>query len=221
MLSVLVSILSCLGKPQIIKEYNDYMGGVDLNDQLCSYYKVGRASRKWWKYVVFFLVNISITNAWILWKKGNHNPPMKSTYRHKQFRTDLADFLRGGFTSRKITMGVKSKVMPKGVVSVCGHSLVKMIGRSRQCRQCSAAGRRTNKGYKKETVFKCHVCDLPLCKYPCFLEFHRAQNPQEEWQKQWLHWKQCQFYIVFQFQQCIILKQLSSFKTQFDALLLS
>ena len=167
------------GKPNIVQEYNMYMGGVDLNDQLCSYYKCGRASRKWWKYVMFFLLNISITNAWILWKLGDHDPTPRSTYSHEDFRIDIASFLRGGFTSRKITKGVVCTALPKAVLTVSGHNLVKRAGRTRQCRQCLVKGRRTPRGYKRETSYKCHICDVSLCKFPCFLEFHSVREAPE------------------------------------------
>ena len=40
--------------------YNKNMGGVDLNDQQRNYYAVGRKSRKWWRYLLWFLVDVSI-----------------------------------------------------------------------------------------------------------------------------------------------------------------
>ena len=46
--------------------YNKNMGGVDLNDQQRNYYAVGRKSRKWWRYLLWFLVDVSIVNAHIL-----------------------------------------------------------------------------------------------------------------------------------------------------------
>ena len=37
--------------PTCVKIYNKHMGGVDHLDQMRSYYGVGRAGRKWWKYL--------------------------------------------------------------------------------------------------------------------------------------------------------------------------
>ena len=36
-------------KPTMIVEYNTYMGGVDIADQLVTYYGFSHCSRKWWK----------------------------------------------------------------------------------------------------------------------------------------------------------------------------
>ena len=34
--------------PEIIRDYNAFMGGVDLADQVICYYSMGRKSMKWW-----------------------------------------------------------------------------------------------------------------------------------------------------------------------------
>ena len=43
------------------------MGGVDSNDQLLQYSAYDRRSLKWWKKVAFGLLNLSMTNAYILY----------------------------------------------------------------------------------------------------------------------------------------------------------
>ena len=45
--------------PEIIVDYNWNIGGVDHLDQFRGYY-VGRAGRKWWKYVLFGLFNFAM-----------------------------------------------------------------------------------------------------------------------------------------------------------------
>ena len=46
--------------PAPIFTYNQYMGGVDLNDQLRSYYPSGRSGTKWWRYLFWFTLDVSI-----------------------------------------------------------------------------------------------------------------------------------------------------------------
>ena len=48
--------------PAPISTYNKYMGGVDLNDQMRSYYPSGRPGKKWWRYLLWFLLDVSITD---------------------------------------------------------------------------------------------------------------------------------------------------------------
>ena len=157
------------GKPAVIENFNKYMGGVDLNDQLCMYYKAGRPSHKWWRYVFWFLVNVSITNAWILFRESGQ----ARNYTHVKFCTELADRLRGNFRSRK----QRPTQSPPHLVllQVNGHSLIRIEGRSRVCRVCSKRGIKTSKGHKKESTYECESCKVALCRGPCFFAFHTPQ----------------------------------------------
>ena len=55
-------------KPDVVNVYNGGMNGVDVNDQYRSYYPPGTTSRKWWKYLLWFFVNLSMVNVYILEK---------------------------------------------------------------------------------------------------------------------------------------------------------
>lgn len=52
--------------PQQIHVYNQNMGGVDLSDQKRSYYSVGHKSKKWWKAIFYFFLNVCIVNSHII-----------------------------------------------------------------------------------------------------------------------------------------------------------
>lgn len=54
--------------PEVVSEYNRNMGGVDRFDQLRERYEVGRRSVKWWHRLMYFLIDVSITNSFVLWK---------------------------------------------------------------------------------------------------------------------------------------------------------
>ena len=58
--------------PDAIVQYNKYMGGVDRNDQLRKYYGVRLKSRKSYKYIFWFILDVAITNAFIL--LSNYSP---------------------------------------------------------------------------------------------------------------------------------------------------
>lgn len=49
-------------------EYQEYMRGVDLIDQMRRDYSVQFHSRKWWHKFLFFTVDSSLQNAWVLYK---------------------------------------------------------------------------------------------------------------------------------------------------------
>lgn len=80
----------------VVKTYNKSMGGVDLHDQLRGYYALGTKSRKWWRYLFCFCIDLSIVNAFILEQKAiNHR-----SRTQLKFRVELAKNLIGDFTSR-------------------------------------------------------------------------------------------------------------------------
>ena len=54
--------------PRTIVAYNKHMGGVDHGDQLRSYYHVRLKSHKYYRYIFWFLVEVAITNSYILSK---------------------------------------------------------------------------------------------------------------------------------------------------------
>jgi len=86
----------------VVKGYNKYMGGVDLGDQLRGAYSVSNKSRKWWRYLLWFCVDISIVNAYILKSLS----PNQTRETQLEFRVELYKNLIGNFTSRSIPVAI-------------------------------------------------------------------------------------------------------------------
>ena len=64
--------------PLALKSYNKYMGGVDRGDQLRGYYRCRVKSRKFYKYIFYFLIDVA--NAFILhqgWLGISNEIPIK------------------------------------------------------------------------------------------------------------------------------------------------
>ena len=57
-----------LDQPNQIKCYNSNMGGVDRLDQNVGTYRISIRSKKWWWPVSAFLPDVSINNAWLLYR---------------------------------------------------------------------------------------------------------------------------------------------------------
>ena len=53
-------------KLRVADVYTAFMGGVDHTDQLRSFYYTGWQSRKWYRHIFWFLFNLSICNAFVL-----------------------------------------------------------------------------------------------------------------------------------------------------------
>ena len=160
-------------KPAVISFYNKFMNGVDVNDQYRSYYPVGAQSKSWWKYLVWFFVNISIVNSFIL---QNLQTGRRRRLKHLDFRLALARQLISTYNGyKKISSAPSSrkKDLPVGR-NVKGHSMVKSSERKRACAMCSKAGRKRATGRTFESVYKCAQCNVNLCRErPCFNEWHQ------------------------------------------------
>ena len=55
---------------QVIR-YTENMVGVDRNDQLRQYYMVRLKSRKYYKYIFWYLFELAVTNSYIVYKGYN------------------------------------------------------------------------------------------------------------------------------------------------------
>ena len=73
-----------VNQPQNIQLYNRYMNGVDHHDQMCMKYDVGHFSVKAWKYILWYFVNTSVVNAYILYCKTSTRQTKKK-YAHLDF----------------------------------------------------------------------------------------------------------------------------------------
>ena len=168
--------------PNMIVMYNKYMGGVDHNDQFRAYYNVGRSGKKWWKYVMWGLLNIATVNAHILHSLSHMPLPSdKRKYSMKSFKLAVVHQLVDNFCGRKRSFsGTSIGTQIVGILQpdiLPGHSIVRLDGRKKACRACSMKARRTPSGRCVETHYACSLCQVYLCKKgACFQEFHGLLN---------------------------------------------
>ena len=169
-------------RPPPIAFYNKYMGGVDLHDQNRRYYNLTLKAVKWWRYLFWFLLDVSIINSFILYKETVDKPAS-----HLQFRLQLSEELIGRFCARK-KAGRPCSSQPVGPSNVLEHAYDRVVeGRAGCCENCRKRRREAPKGsaLKKkrvsETRFGCRGCRVVLCKGQCFEEWHKnlERNTQE------------------------------------------
>ena len=134
-------------KPVVIDLYNSSMEGVGLADQLLEYYSVGRSCYKWYRYIFWFLIDVSICNAFVLCNYHRLSQGLGKV-RQLKFRTSLAKQLIGGFSTSGVSVAQSSKRRKIETFSLeegnAGqHFIDKIKGRKRQCIQCKRVGTKT------------------------------------------------------------------------------
>jgi len=82
---------------QAVINYTKHMGGVDVSDEKREYCCVGRSSKKWWKFILHFVLNVCLVNSFILYDLTNHPPSTAHGNRQLTFRRNLVRQLIGTF----------------------------------------------------------------------------------------------------------------------------
>jgi hypothetical protein len=116
--------------PNTVMNYTCNMGRVDLGDQLHECYGVGCSSKKWWKFVFHFIINVSIMNSFMLYDLTSR--PSRTAHDNRQltYRKNLVQQLIRTYMLRKRTGRKRS--LPTGTVSPrLLHCLEKITGRSK------------------------------------------------------------------------------------------
>lgn len=159
-------------QPQAINRYNQHMNGVDVHDQLRKKYAASRASKKYWKYILWFVVDCCRVNAWIVYKLASTRQlGRRKRYVQKDFILELGKELVNEFSSRK-----------RATIRECGspiyidmqkrkmtHTFERLPGKHRRCKSCYKKERR------HETVFGCSTCNTHMCN-DCFRQLHPPED---------------------------------------------
>lgn len=80
-------------KPKEISEYNLNMSGVDRADQLTSYYSCPRKSVRWYKKVIFHLLDVTVVNSFLIFRETTKAEPKKM--KLLEFRESIIRSLLG------------------------------------------------------------------------------------------------------------------------------
>lgn len=173
--------------PKLVKEYNSHMGGVDLMDSFLGRYKIRVKSRKWYIRIFYHLLDLTVINSWILYKKVMvaKGKRAKDIMNLADFRSELADTLckldtttcTRGRPSNSSTCDGPPPKMRKGKpcqnlpsmdirFDGVGHAQTKMDKRMRcMLPNCNL-----------KTVTMCKKCKIHLCSKKtadCFNIFHQ------------------------------------------------
>ena len=172
-------------KPKMVQEYNQYMGGVDQNDQLIKYYTYSHRlvitisdnlivhtcrSKKWWRRLFFHFLEMALVNACILFnmKRGRRMPLLdfrisvaKYLLQKHQFRVDRRHVAPTSDLPLRLN---ERNTFPEKIEKNSE------FGGRRLCEVCRARGK------KSQTQFCCKTCKTPLHTHPCMELYHTKQD---------------------------------------------
>ena len=83
-----------VGYLDMVKEFNESMGGVDLNEMLISLYIVdSQTSKRWYLTIIIHLFNIGNVNGWLLHRRYSGQLQVMSKNQHNilEFMKSVAD----------------------------------------------------------------------------------------------------------------------------------
>ena len=172
-----------ISKLSLVQDYNRFMGGVDRNDEMVSFYTSARKSYKWYKKLAGHIMEEAFLNAYLLQKKNG------GSLSHYDFvRVACSELIDAG----KLVLSearaaadadhVAAAVQPP---SVANH--IRLTGRhfsdlipptpkkatpQKRCIVCTA------RGVRKESRYHCEDCpgSPGLCAGPCYKTFHTKRD---------------------------------------------
>jgi hypothetical protein len=165
--------------PFLIKEYNRHMGGVDLLDSHIGRYKIKIKSRKWYMRIFYHLLDMTVVNSWILYKRVCKAKDIAPKFTLAGWRKDLAYTLckigevrpKKGRPStplqNKITSTRPQSFRPSKDVRIdqTSHWPIRIDKRGR-CKYPNCKGFTNN---------QCSKCAIYLCNnksHTCFQSYH-------------------------------------------------
>ncbi|XP_063878299.1 piggyBac transposable element-derived protein 2-like isoform X1 [Scylla paramamosain] len=171
--------------PNVVLEYNKFMGGVDLLDGLVSYYRTKLKSKKYYMRFFFHFLDMVTVNCWLLYRRDGRSLeiPPKKQIDLLDFRAEVAEGVlkckkdTTRTKSRRSSSDVEKKLLAKkkkGRVAPTPAKDIRMdsvghwpIPSERQ--RCK------HPGCKNKATIKCSKCQVHLClnkKSNCYLLFH-------------------------------------------------
>lgn len=166
-------------RPDVVKKYNECMGGIDLIDRMISYYRMGTRTKKWTVKTIFHLFDLGIANAWILYRddKKELGDRPKNIMKFLDFKITVAEHLLVNKGTRNVTDITN---IPSLVTRNTSSPRIPTTKRRLQhlpimASELKNSVRCKNKGCKGKTKVYCESCDLFLCftgTTNCFREFH-------------------------------------------------
>lgn len=164
--------------PQVVKEYNQFMGGVDLADMLLELYRIDIRSVKWYMRIFFWCIGVAVVNSWLLYRRHVLQKQEPCEYSLAMFQLAISAALRGAGVTPPRKRGRPNSSTPEAPsrkqmeirpvddirYDKYGH-WPEFLEKRGRCKLCTNG----------ITMVNCKKCNVHLCftgTKNCFYKFH-------------------------------------------------
>lgn len=146
------------GKPEIITDYNNTKGGVDVVDRLCANYNVARNTKRWPIVIFYSLVNVAGINSQVVYSSNNPS----ATVSRRSFLRNLAfeltqPHLKERATIEKLPISLKSRLREICNITEAPASSNPIV--NNQTGRCAICSTKKN----RKTRYYCRKCSKFMC----------------------------------------------------------
>ena len=178
-------------RPEAIKVYNEYMGGVDLMDFLISLYPVDYRTKRWPTRVIMHLFDMAIVNSWLEYREREVLKHIRKKYilDLMAFREDIANTLCKAELDQTRPRGRPSLVSLLNYIPVPEKKTPPAVKPTNDIRydgfdhwpipeDLKNAQRCVMEGCNGKSRVRCEKCNIYLCSNKdrnCFKDYHKHQ----------------------------------------------
>ena len=152
---------------EIRDEYNKYARGVDTLDEKIAFYEIKKKNVKWWKKIFYFIIEVCINNAMILYNNNEKDYITEIQFKEKLCKDILSQYNKLNLKDDKFLKNRINKI-PKEYLDRLHHLIeVKNKNERKRCKKCYDEKKIDNKVY-----LICKECNLGF-HLQCFLNWHK------------------------------------------------
>lgn len=165
-------------RPNLVKLYNELMGGVDLIDRFIAYYRMSGKTRKWTYRVIMHFFDLAMCQAWILHKKKEARISLFNfKLKIAQHLIEDLEVLVENLTDEEVEANQGAAVGPVPLPSLELRS--RRAEHMPEYVDSANAMRCRREGCRKKRRVICTTCNVILCfnsHQNCFKTFHEPLN---------------------------------------------
>lgn len=157
--------------PVAVRDYSKFMGGVDLSDQLFSYYCFARKTQKWTRKMFFYIIELMKLNSYVVYSSlSNKNI---SLYDYTLNLCEQLILIANGLDQN---IPCPARMLTTDLARLTRRCMPGNLKRKSYCRVCYQRQKKGTAEKKRQTKFGCSDCKVHLCLPDCYRIYHTIAN---------------------------------------------